>query len=72
MQGRVWRKEVQRADVARYRQEFRVLSSRPINGHAVLHVLSDARPEASFEPVSGDLQDVYLAIAAEAGGTAAA
>jgi len=72
LQGRVWRKEVQRADVARYRQEFRVLSSRPINGHAILHVLSDARPEASFEPVSGDLQDVYLAIAAEAGGTAAA
>src|SRR5262249_22728709 len=55
LQGRVWRKTVPRAEVPRYRQQLRVISSRPVNGHAVLHVLSDTCPDASFESVSGDL-----------------
>jgi ABC-2 type transport system ATP-binding protein len=72
LQGRIWRKSVPRAEVAAYRREFRVLSSRTVNGHAILHALSDERPDPSFEPVPGDLQDVYLAMNAEADERAAA
>jgi len=72
LQGRIWRKSVPRGEVAAYRREFRVLSSRTVNGHAILHALSEERPDPSFEPVRGDLQDVYLAMNAEASERAAA
>jgi hypothetical protein len=32
----------------------------------MLHVLSDDSPGDGFEPVRGDLQDVYFAMTAEA------
>jgi hypothetical protein len=31
-----------------------------------LHVLSDGSPGEGFEPVGGDLQDLYFAMTAEA------
>jgi hypothetical protein len=30
-------------------------------GLTLIHVLSDAQPEAGFEPVSPDLEDLYFA-----------
>jgi ABC-2 type transport system ATP-binding protein len=66
LQGRIWRKTVPRGDVEAYRRDFNVLSSRYTDAHAVLHVLADDNPSAGFEPVSGELQDVYFAMTAEA------
>jgi ABC-2 type transport system ATP-binding protein len=66
LHGRVWRKSVPRAEVEAYRRGFNVLSSRYADTHAVLHVLSNDNPGAGFEPVSGELQDVYFTMTAEA------
>jgi hypothetical protein len=57
---------VQRSEVDAHRRDFNVISSRYVDGHSVLHVLSDDSPGAGFEPVRGDLQDVYFAMTAEA------
>jgi ABC-type multidrug transport system ATPase subunit len=64
LQGRLWRKAVARADVETYRKSFRVISSTSSNGHAILHVLNNEPPDTGFEPVHGDLQDVYFAMTA--------
>ncbi|MCP3098053.1 ABC transporter ATP-binding protein [Myxococcus sp. K15C18031901] len=60
LEGRVWRKTVEKAAVPGYRASLPVLSERLHAGRTRLHVLADARPEDGFEPVAPDLEDVYF------------
>ncbi|MCY0997694.1 ABC transporter ATP-binding protein [Myxococcus sp. MISCRS1] len=60
LEGRVWRKTVEKAAVERYRADFPVLSTQLRAGRTHVHVLADARPEEGFEPVAPDLEDVYF------------
>jgi ABC-2 type transport system ATP-binding protein len=57
---------VPRSEVEAYRRDFNVLSTRYTEANAVVHVLGNENPGAGFEPVSGELQDVYFAMTAEA------
>jgi ABC-2 type transport system ATP-binding protein len=66
LHGRIWRKTVPRAEVEAYRRDFNVISSRYTDAHAILHVLGNDSPGAGFEHVTGELQDVYFAMTAEA------
>jgi ABC-type multidrug transport system ATPase subunit len=58
--AQVWRKTVDKADLPRYEQEFTVLSTRLVGGRPVIHVYSAERPEAGFEQITADLEDVYF------------
>ena len=60
LQNQVWRKQIVKADLKRYEQEFTLLSTRLVAGHPVIHVFSAARPEDGFEQVAPDLEDVYF------------
>jgi ABC-2 type transport system ATP-binding protein len=60
LEGRVWRRTVAKDALARYQQQFTVLSTRLVSGQPVIHVLSDAQPEAGFEAIAPDLEDVYF------------
>ncbi len=60
LDGRVWRREVPKAELERYRQQMTVLSTRLVGGRTTIHVLSDARPEEGFAAVAPDLEDVYF------------
>jgi ABC-type multidrug transport system ATPase subunit len=60
-EGRVWRKVVDRSEVARARQSMAVLSTRLAAGRTVLHVLADESPGDGFEPAEPDLEHVYFA-----------
>ena len=61
LNGRVWKKAIQQSEVAAHQAKFRVISMRLFAGLTLIHVLSDAQPEAGFEPVSPDLEDLYFA-----------
>jgi ABC-2 type transport system ATP-binding protein len=61
MQGRVWRKVIEKADLAALRERQRVISTRLREGRTVVHVEADAPPEAGFEPAQAALEDVYFA-----------
>jgi len=64
--GRVWRKVIEKADLAAVKERHRVISTRLREGRTVVHVEADAAPEAGFEPVQAALEDVYFAtLAAE-------
>ncbi|NOT88810.1 MAG: ABC transporter ATP-binding protein [Lysobacter sp.] len=60
LESQVWRKQVQKADLKRYEENFTVLSIRLVAGTPVIHVFSAERPEAGFEQVAPDLEDVYF------------
>ena len=60
LDGRVWRRVVAKDALASYQQNFTVLSTRLVGGQPVIHVLSDGLPEAGFEAIAPDLEDVYF------------
>jgi ABC-type multidrug transport system ATPase subunit len=61
MRGRVWRKAIEKEDLAAYRERFDVISTRLREGRTVVHAVADQAPEAGFEPVEAGLEDVYFA-----------
>jgi ABC-type multidrug transport system ATPase subunit len=60
LHGRVWSKTVAKQSVAWHRDTLHVLSAQLHAGKTRLRVLADAAPDAAFEPVSPDLEDVYF------------
>jgi ABC-2 type transport system ATP-binding protein len=62
LEGRLWRKTVPKSAVADYRASHAVISTHLFAGRTRLHVLSDDAPEAGFEPVAPDLEDVYFSV----------
>ncbi|MCP3143694.1 ABC transporter ATP-binding protein [Pyxidicoccus sp. QH1ED-7-1] len=62
LEGRVWRKTVEKADVARHKAAMQVLSTQLAGGKTVLRVLSDGPPGEGFTPVPPDLEDVYFSV----------
>jgi ABC-2 type transport system ATP-binding protein len=65
LSGRLWRRAATRGEIDELRSSHTVLTTRMVEGRSVVHVLADSSPGAGFEPVGGDLQDVYFAITAE-------
>ena len=61
LEGRVWTRTVDKADLAAFSKAHNVISTRLFAGRTVVHVLSDTHPGDGFEPASGGLEDVYLA-----------
>ncbi|MFN4091492.1 MAG: ABC transporter ATP-binding protein [Brevundimonas sp.] len=61
LEGRIWRKTIDKADLAAQQASRNVISSRLFAGRTVIHVLSDTHPGDGFEPAPGGLEDVYLA-----------
>lgn len=61
LEGRVWRKAIDKADLAAHQASRNVISTRLFAGRTVIHVLSDTHPGDGFEPAPGGLEDVYLA-----------
>ncbi|HET7462040.1 MAG TPA: ABC transporter ATP-binding protein [Longimicrobium sp.] len=62
MRGRVWRRQVDRAELPRYEQALPVISTTLVGGRTVIHVFADAPPDPTFEPVEPDLKDVYFTV----------
>jgi ABC-2 type transport system ATP-binding protein len=58
--GRIWRKEVARADAESYRAHHQVISTRLAAGRTVLHVYAEQDPGDGFEAISPGLEDVYF------------
>src|SRR5689334_8049165 len=60
LQGRIWRKVVDKRDVAEVEREHAVISTKLLAGRTVVHVYGDTRPAAGFDAVEADLEDVYF------------
>jgi len=62
LEGRVWRKTVDRPAADDYRRTLNVISTQLYEGRTLVHVLNDGRPDDGFEAVEPNLEDVYFSI----------
>jgi ABC-2 type transport system ATP-binding protein len=60
LQGKVWKRLIGRTELASFRSEFKVISTRLVSGQTLIHVYNETRPDESFEAVEADLEDVYF------------
>jgi ABC-2 type transport system ATP-binding protein len=59
--GKVWARTIDKAELPDYRERFGLIATRLRAGRTQIHVLADAAPDPSFEPVVSNLEDVYFA-----------
>jgi ABC-2 type transport system ATP-binding protein len=60
LQNKIWRKAISRDDLAAHQSSFEVISTRRVGGRMLIHAHADVRPDATFEPVAPDLEDLYF------------
>ncbi|MCB2407706.1 ABC transporter ATP-binding protein [Hymenobacter lucidus] len=60
LQGRIWRRLIDKTALPRLEQEHRVISTRLLSGRTLVHVYSEQAPDPGFEAVEADLEDVYF------------
>jgi ABC-type multidrug transport system ATPase subunit len=61
LQGKVWRRMIERAQLPDYQQRFPVISTKLLGGKTVVKVYGETKPEDGFESAEASLEDVYFA-----------
>ncbi|MGB5356499.1 MAG: ATP-binding cassette domain-containing protein, partial [Eudoraea sp.] len=59
--GKIWKKRVDKNELAAYQNDFQVISTHLKAGQTIIHFLSEEQPHASFEKSAANLEDVYFA-----------
>lgn len=60
LQGHVFRKVVDKDELAQIGEQHEIISTRLAAGKSLVHIYSDEAPDGSFEPIEPELQDVYF------------
>jgi ABC-2 type transport system ATP-binding protein len=60
LQGKVWTRAVDPAELPSLANQFELIATRLRGGRTVIHVLADAAPDPRFEPVAAGLAGVYF------------
>lgn len=60
VEGKVWKKSIDKVDIDQYRDQMQVISTQLKSGKTEIHVFQDDQPDASFESAAVDLEDVYF------------
>lgn len=58
--GRIWQRTIEKTELARYEQTFRVVSNKLVGGRPFLHVYGEEPPGDGFVPSQPDLEDVFF------------
>ena len=59
--GKIWARFVAKQELPALQRQHAVISTRLLSGRTLIHVYSDRDPGHGFEPIAGDLEDVYFA-----------
>src|SRR5690349_21530542 len=60
LNGRIWQRTIDKVELARYEQTFRVVSNKLVGGRPFLHVYGEEPPGDGFVPSQPDLEDVFF------------
>ncbi|MFZ6871044.1 ABC transporter ATP-binding protein [Undibacterium sp. Di27W] len=60
IQGKIWQRFIEKAELPTYQQEYQLISSRLTSGRTLIHVYADEKPDHSFKLAQGNLEDVYF------------
>jgi ABC-2 type transport system ATP-binding protein len=61
LEGRIWRRLIERADLPEYQQRYRVVSTKLLGGRTLVKVFAEDAPGDGFERAEPSLEDVYFA-----------
>ena len=61
IRGKVWERKVDKAELARYQGEYRILSSKLSGGKPLIHAFSNVQPGDGFTLAEENLEDVFFA-----------
>jgi len=59
LKGKVFQKQIERAELEAYQEQHNVISNRLIGGKPVIHILGE-KPDTSFKSISPSLEDVFF------------
>lgn len=62
IEGKVWRRVIERKALLGLEQEHMVISTKLLGGRTVVHIYSETSPGSDFEPIPPHLEDVYFTI----------
>ncbi len=60
LQGKIWKKTIERRELAEHQNRYKVISTRLFAGRTVVHVFNETQPDQTFEAVETGLDDVYF------------
>ena len=60
LEGRIWRRSIDKAELPHYEEAFRVVSNKLVGGRLLLHVHGEQPPGDGFMPSQPDLEDVFF------------
>ncbi|MCH8621630.1 ABC transporter ATP-binding protein [Undibacterium sp. TS12] len=60
IQGKIWKKFIEKSELAHYKSAYQLISSRLTSGRTLIHVYADDQPDHEFSAVQGNLEDVYF------------
>ncbi|MFZ6846685.1 ABC transporter ATP-binding protein [Undibacterium sp. RuRC25W] len=60
IQGKIWKRFIEKNDLSQFQQDYRVISSRLTSGRTLIHIYADQQPTDGFLPAHGNLEDVYF------------
>lgn len=60
MRNRVWSLVIDKTELNAYKEKYKIISAKIVEGRLLIHVKSDTVPDAAFSVVEPDLEDVYF------------
>jgi ABC-2 type transport system ATP-binding protein len=60
IQGKIWKRFIEKSELADCQQKYQLISSRLTSGRTLIHVYADEKPGHEFEAATGNLEDVYF------------
>ena len=61
IKGKVWERKVDKAELPRYENEYKIISSKLVGGKPLIHAFSDTALENGFLKAEENLEDVFFA-----------
>jgi ABC-type multidrug transport system ATPase subunit len=61
MDGKIWSKLIDKEQLTDHKNNFKVISTKVVEGKIQIHVYHPTQPDASFNATATDLEDVYFA-----------
>jgi ABC-type multidrug transport system ATPase subunit len=60
LKGQVWRKAIEREELQKYMDNFKIISNKMVAGKPQIHVLSESNPGDGFKSIEPNLEDVFF------------
>lgn len=60
MRNTVWKLLIDKSELNTYKEKYKIISAKVVEGRVLIHVKSDVLPDAAFSVVEPDLEDVYF------------